>query len=122
MTTTTATTDRTEAGYYARVIERIEALVAELNVELGLTATYPEPRNGLSFGYIGNCGHRPARNGGGAFDDRLWSIFLPHPGRVGTADDRLGAFATGDLAGARRALTELLAFAKGARFAARAAR
>jgi len=34
---------------------------------------------GVTFGYIGNC----ERWG----DDRLWAIFLPHPGRVGSFAD-----------------------------------
>jgi hypothetical protein len=46
-----------------------------------------------TFGYIGNVS--------GARDDRRWYAFAPHPGRVGTADDRIGGVPTeklGDLA------------------------
>jgi hypothetical protein len=57
---------------------------------------------GASFGYIGNL----APWG----DDRLWMVFLPHPGRVGGPNDSIGQFRTGDLAGAERCLTALHAY------------
>jgi len=49
--------------------ELLQAKVTELAKELP----------GITFGYIGNC----ERWG----DDRSWSIFLPHPGRVGRWED-----------------------------------
>ncbi|CAB4189613.1 hypothetical protein UFOVP1196_4 [uncultured Caudovirales phage] len=57
-------------------LEALQAKVTELQAELP----------GITFGYIGNCGV----NRNGPFDDRSWYIFLPHPGRVGTSDDRVG--------------------------------
>ena len=42
-----------------------------------------------TFGYIGNVERRR--------DDRAWYAFRPHPGRVGTAEDRIGGVATEDL-------------------------
>ena len=42
---------------------------------------------GVSYGYIGNVW-------GDGTDDRSWSIFLPHPNRVGTAADRIGGHAS----------------------------
>ena len=42
-----------------------------------------------TFGYIGNCDN--------VRDDRTWFAFRPHPGRVGTPDDRIGGYRTDDL-------------------------
>lgn len=42
-----------------------------------------------TFGYIGNCGP--------GYDDRSWSAFRPHPGRIGTASDRIGGYPTAEL-------------------------
>jgi hypothetical protein len=65
----------------------------------------------VSFGYIGNCD-------GAGYDDRLWYLFLPHPGRVGTSLDRIGGFRTDDEEGARRCFYEVAGFVKGhARYA-----
>lgn len=50
-----------------------------------LKATYP----GVSFGYIGNVET--------CWDDRGYSIYLPHPGRVGTYADRVGMWARWEL-------------------------
>lgn len=47
-------------------------------------------------GYIGNCSGIPDTPAWR--DDRSWSIFLPHPGRVGTDADRIGCVRTEDLA------------------------
>lgn len=52
-------------------IDKLRALADELARELP----------GVTFGYIGNLESGPYR------DDRLWMIFLPHPDRVGTAED-----------------------------------
>jgi hypothetical protein len=72
--------------------------IAELNRVLGLTA---DSDHKVTFGYIGNC------DANGARDHRAWTVFLPHPGRVGTSDDSVGSFPTGSLEGivaTRRAL------------------
>lgn len=45
-----------------------------------LKAEFP----GVSYGYIGNLET--------GWDDRSYSIFLPHPGRVGTSSDRVGDY------------------------------
>ena len=58
--------------------------------------------HGWTYGYLGNVW--PDR------DDRSWRIFAPHPGRVGRADDCLGAFATENR-------FELLPLARGVAFA-----
>lgn len=50
--------------------------------EAALRAALP----GVTVGYIGNLK--------GDLDDRSWSIFLPHPGRAGTPEDRIGALPT----------------------------
>lgn len=41
---------------------------------------------GWTWGYIGNLER--------GNDDRSWFIFVPHPGRVGQAEDRIGGFTT----------------------------
>ena len=43
---------------------------------------------GVTIGYIGNLEF--------GRDDRAWYIFLPHPGRIGKAEDRLGGYSTED--------------------------
>jgi hypothetical protein len=100
---------------YDRAIARIEALVAGLNTLLGYSTELDADarRTCVTFGYIGNV------DVNGANDNRSWSVFLPHPGRVGTDDDRIGSFRTDDDAGAWAAVRELAAFSKGARFARR---
>jgi len=103
---TTAQTAKPTA--YDRCITGIVDLVADANSALGLNAAGTTHR--VTFGYVGNW------NPGGR-DDRLWSIFLPHPGRVGTSEDGIGSFRTDDLEGAVRARRELAAFVKGLRFA-----
>jgi hypothetical protein len=42
-----------------------------------------------TVGYIGNCDNRR--------DDRSWFLFADHPGRVGTASDRIGGVDTANL-------------------------
>ena len=60
--------------YQGRLYERAQDIVA----------TIP----GVTIGYIGNL--EVGR------DDREWYIFLPHPGRIGKAEDRLGGYSTED--------------------------
>lgn len=45
---------------------------------------------GVRVGYIGNV-YPDGR------DDRAWSIFLGHPGRVGGMEDRIGSFPTDEV-------------------------
>lgn len=94
--------------------DRQEALlhdeVAELNALLGLT----DAEHKVTFGYIGNG--KLSANGWDLSDCR-WSVYLPHPGRIGTDHDRVGFFATGSLEGivaTRRALRSVV---QGARLA-----
>lgn len=98
----TATPEEIAAAY-----TRQEALlrdeIAALNSELGLVD------HKITFGYLGNLSNTR--------DDRLWFVFLPHPGRTGTAADRLGGFTTGELDGIVSARAALRSFARGARFA-----
>lgn len=103
----TATTD---ADRFARQEELLKAEVAELNALLGLT----DAEHKVTYGYIGN-GKLTAN--GWDLSDCLWSVFLPHPGRVGTDADRVGAFPTGSLEGVVAARRELRAVAKGVRLA-----
>lgn len=89
------------AELYARHEAGLRKQVDELNELLGLA----DADHRATFGYIGNC----SPNGGN--DDRAWYVFLPHPGRVGTADDRLGGFSTGSAEGVwatRKAVSALI--------------
>jgi hypothetical protein len=105
---------RTEAQRCEFIIGRIESLVLALNGELGYDATDLDgPR--VTFGYIGNCGSRRP-DGTYANDDRLWSVFLPHPGRVGTDEDRIGSFRTGDASAAQATFIALHYFLEGIRW------
>lgn len=45
--------------------------------------------DGVTVGYIGNVYSDGT-------DDRGWSVFLEHPGRVGESFDRIGSFATSE--------------------------
>lgn len=83
--------------------------IDRLNAELGLV-DHP-----ITFGYIGNF--PIGATAGGPNDDRLWMVFLPHPGRVGKTEDRIGGWKTGSLDGIRTARCAVNAFAQGARFA-----
>lgn len=79
---------------YERAVQAITTAVALLNVTLGIAAA---AKHRVTFGYIGNC-DLPR------YDDRIHKVFLPHPGRYGTAADTIGGFRTGDLDGARACL------------------
>lgn len=106
MTTTTETP-------HSRAISSIKRNVAALNDALGYDTT--DYRNHqVTFGYIGNL----SRHG----DDRSWSVFLPHPGRVGTSADSIGGFRTGDTESAQRVASQLAAIVKFARWNAEAVR
>jgi len=104
MTNTIATEDST-----AR-FDRQKALlleeIAELNVLLGLAA---DAKHKVTFGYIGNLGN--------GHDDRIWMVFLPHPGRVGTSDDSIGSFPTGSVEGIVATRRALRSVAQGVRLA-----
>jgi hypothetical protein len=54
-------------------------------------ASHLSDQTGIKWtvGYIGNCDHR--------HDDRSWSLFAEHPGRVGTSADRIGSVSTAEL-------------------------
>lgn len=69
-----------------RDYDACQRLVAVLNKTTSL---------GWTFGYLGNCS---GMEGTPAFqDDRFWYAFASHPGRVGTARDRIGGFSTSEL-------------------------
>jgi hypothetical protein len=90
-----------EAQLYGRHEAAVRAQVVELNELLGLA----DADHKASFGYIGNCDFN------GANDYRRWYVFLPHPGRVGEENDRLGGFSTGSAEGVfalRKSLTALM--------------
>ncbi|AXN53292.1 hypothetical protein PBI_THONKO_20 [Mycobacterium phage Thonko] len=113
MTATTRTrTDADIAAAFARQEELLKAEVAELNALLGLTDA--DHSRKVTVGYIGNG--KLGANGWDLSDCR-WSVYLPHPGRVGTSDDCIGYWATGSLEGVVAARRELMAFVKGVKFA-----
>jgi len=111
MTARTRTAEET-AQAFARQEALLLAEVAELNEVLGLTDA--DHSHKVTHGYIGN-----AKMGRDGWDmsDVLWSVYLPHPGRVGKDSDRVGAYRTGSLDGIVAARRELLAVIKGARLA-----
>lgn len=84
--------DSTKLSDYDRAIHAIEFGVDKLNSIVG---------GGVTFGYIGNC------DVNGRNDYRTWMVFLPHPGRVGTHDDHLGGFSTGNAEGAWNTAAQL---------------
>jgi hypothetical protein len=61
--------------------ERCRLIVKQLVEATGIEFT---------FGYIGNLD-------AWGNDDRCWSAFAPHPGRVGNEGDRIGGYYTEDL-------------------------
>jgi hypothetical protein len=75
-----------------------------------INARFDLPDRGLTFGYIGNAKLGPK---GWDTTDCLWFVFLPHPGRVGKADDRLGGFTEGDTRGIVECRKALKALARG---------
>jgi hypothetical protein len=64
--------------------------VTALNEALGFA---DDDKYRVTFGYIGNG--RLGSNGWDLTGVR-WSVYLPHPDRVGTSDDSLGSVAHGD--------------------------
>jgi hypothetical protein len=74
-------TTRTPADGEAAARE--EARIREERFDRQMKKLLPE---GWTYGYIGNCGQ--------GYDDRSWSIFVPHPGRVGQPEDRIGDLST----------------------------
>lgn len=64
-----------KAAHLKRADETIRKLIKDLE--------------GVSYGYIGNVWNDGT-------DDRSWSIFLPHPDRIGTAADRIGGYDTNE--------------------------
>lgn len=92
---------------YARQERILREEIEELNRELGLT------EHKITFGYIGNGKLTPK---GWDLSDCQWFVFLPHPGRVGRAEHRLGGFETGSLEGIVATRRALKTFAQGVRF------
>jgi hypothetical protein len=82
--------EKDAVALYEKEMREIGRLVVKLNTLLDGEAT---------IGYTGNF----ERWG----DNLAWGVFLPHPGRVGTDNDRIGWFATGDLDGARDTAAQL---------------
>lgn len=95
------------AARYTHIRGLIEADLLELNELLGLA----DERHKASFGYIGNISIRG--------DESSWYVFLPHPGRPGTSEDRIGGFPSGDLAGISGTYGQLHALIKGVKLARR---
>lgn len=92
---------------YSLAIAQIDRHVTALNCHLGypdaFSLDYDGPR--VTFGYIGNLD--------AGRDDRMWMVFLPHPGRMGGPSDSIGSFRTGDAEGAMACLREFVAFSRG---------
>jgi hypothetical protein len=109
--TITRTSTKTPSERFAAQEELLRAEVEELNVLLGLDK---DAKHRVTFGYIGN-GHMTSN--GWDLSNCIWSVFLPHPGRVGTREDTIGYFSTGNLDGIVTARHDLRAFTKGVRFA-----
>jgi hypothetical protein len=96
----------------------ITKLVAELNEALGLSTEFDANfnRNCVTRGYLGN---RPTGAAEGSkHDDRSFFVFLPHPNRPGTHEDRIGDYRYGDEAGARACVAQLAAMVKLAKWQA----
>ena len=68
----------TEEQKTERELTRVARLNARLDAEV-----MPE---GFTVGYIGNCNRD--------LDDRSWTIFRDHKGRIGTKEDRMGGYST----------------------------
>lgn len=90
----------------------VERQVELANEALGLADA--DHSHKITFGYIGNG--RFTSNGWN-LDDTLWSVYLPHPGRVGTYQDRIGDVSYGDADGLARVASILVGFRQGAAFA-----
>ncbi len=69
--------------------DRCRDLTYRLAAETGLD---------FKFGYIGNVTYELPETHPRFRDDRLWMVFAPHPGRVGTDEDHIGGHRTEDLA------------------------
>jgi hypothetical protein len=71
-----------------------------------LTSLLAEELPGVTFGYIGNVYNGPF------IDERLWYVFLPHPGRVGTFEDSVSLGITTALPAAFWRFDEIAAIAR----------
>lgn len=107
-----------EIERWDRAVALVERAVRQLNEALG----YAEgDKHRVTFGYIGNC--EPLHCAlGSKGDTRLWSVYLPHPDRVGTSDDRIGSVASGDADGMAAVAGQVLAFRAGVAFVGAAGR
>jgi hypothetical protein len=102
-----------DLAQWDRAIELVRKGVAELNELLGYPAQSFTPRTHcVTFGYIGNIEF------GKHFE--LYSVYLPHPNRVGTYGDRIGSVPFGDWRGMRGIAGQLHAFTNGVRYMTRA--
>lgn len=104
-------------------VDRFEIIlrdrVAALNEALGYSDTAWDAIR-VTVGYVGNCAMTQDADGFPAYDDRRWYVFLPHPGRVGTDEDRLTwGWATRDADGWQRAIDTATAATRVARLARR---
>lgn len=96
--TTTATTEAD------RLRSLVRDQIAELNTLLGLPADAC-----ITYAYIGDSGP--------SYDERLWFVTLPHPGREGSNNDRAGYMhAADDVDGIRNAVLQLTGMRKLARW------
>ncbi len=102
-------TPTTEDNKYIRQLVEAHSLMLAECLEAGICERVHSPGDylhekvkaldvefpGITLGYIGNC-----ESWG---DDRSWAVYLPHPGRAGTAFDR---WSIGDTANLERALAK----------------
>lgn len=70
--------------------QRSESAAERANQRLDSIKSNNDMPEGFTIGYIGNLSID------GRTDNRSWSVFRAHPGRVGTSADRMGAFPTSE--------------------------
>jgi hypothetical protein len=99
------------AEEFSRQEARLNTDVEELNTLLGLAADAPHR---VTIGYIGNG---RLTSTGWDLSDVRWSVYLPHPGRVGTDADCVASWSTGSLEGVVAARRALAAVVQGVRLA-----
>lgn len=103
------------ASPWDRAKVQVQRQVDQLNVALHYSTGVEDPH--VTVSYIGN-----GRMSASGWDLRgvRWYVFLPHPGRVGKDDDRLGGVAHGDADGMFALASQVVAFRRGVLFAGKA--
>lgn len=73
---------------FADLDHQIRRLVDRLNAYLDLPVGSAAGAVNWRFGYVGNCSGTPGTPAW--YDDRLWTVWAPHPGRIGAEHENLG--------------------------------